>query len=204
MIAFTCTGCGNNFQVNDEFAGRKTKCPKCGTVLIVPAVTIPQTPPIKAHGSVTTIVALALATLALALALSALGVVLFRDPLGSGLAKYDFSTPKAALISQKKIELNKDIRALLELQSRTKNKKLKEAIETMEVRKEAEFQGKKILFVTFKEDGVNKYTTEAFEKHAETGFWIPTYVGSFTVQKDNRGLAEQMRRWEEAGQLSSR
>src|SRR5262249_13880419 len=77
----------------------------------------------------------------------------------------------------------------------------KEAIETMEVRKEAEFKDKKILFVAFKEAGVNKYKTEAFEKHTETGFWIPTYLRSYTVAKDNKQLAEQMKMWEDDGQL---
>jgi hypothetical protein len=149
-------------------------------------------------------VSLALSGLAVLVAIAALVVALVRDPLGSGLANYDFSTPKAALISQMKIALNKDIRALLELQSQIKSKKLKEAIDTVEVRKEAEFQGKKILFVAFKEDGVNKYKTGAFEKHAETGFWQPTYVSAFTVEKENKELAAQMRRWEEAGELLSK
>lgn len=36
MIPFACSGCGKNFQVKTEFAGRKTKCPKCGLALLVP------------------------------------------------------------------------------------------------------------------------------------------------------------------------
>lgn len=36
MIAFTCPGCAKPFSVKDDFAGRKTKCPKCGQPLIVP------------------------------------------------------------------------------------------------------------------------------------------------------------------------
>lgn len=36
MIGFACPGCRKTFEVNDEFAGRKTKCPKCGTFLRVP------------------------------------------------------------------------------------------------------------------------------------------------------------------------
>ena|SRR5688572_7925133 len=31
MITFTCPSCQGKNQVGDEFAGRKLKCPKCGT-----------------------------------------------------------------------------------------------------------------------------------------------------------------------------
>lgn len=41
MIAFNCPGCGKSFQVKYEFAGRKTKCPKCGATLLVPALAAP-------------------------------------------------------------------------------------------------------------------------------------------------------------------
>lgn len=37
MIHFACPSCGKDFQVKDEFAGRRTKCPKCGQAIEVPA-----------------------------------------------------------------------------------------------------------------------------------------------------------------------
>lgn len=128
---------------------------------------------------------------------------MFRDPLGSGISKYDFSTPRAALVSRMKIEANKDIRAMIEFESRVHSKEQKEKIDTLEVRKEADFRGKKILFVAFKAKGVNKYSIEGFEKDANTGYWLPSYVGSFEVEKDDKELAEQMRRWEKSGELGS-
>ena len=45
MITFACPGCGKNFQVKVEFAGRNTKCPKCGQALLVP--TPPAPPPVS-------------------------------------------------------------------------------------------------------------------------------------------------------------
>lgn len=125
----------------------------------------------------------------------------FCDPLGSGISKYDLSTPKAALVSQMKMQLNTDIRAVLELESRLKGRTLKEAISTLDVRKEAEYRGRKLLFVSFKEDGVTKHKVEAFTKDANTGFWIPDYVGEYEVEKDDKDLAAQMRRWKERGDL---
>ena len=41
MITFACPGCGKNFQVKAELAGRKTKCPKCGQALLVPTPSVP-------------------------------------------------------------------------------------------------------------------------------------------------------------------
>jgi len=36
MISFNCPGCNKTFSLKDELAGRKAKCPQCGTVLVVP------------------------------------------------------------------------------------------------------------------------------------------------------------------------
>ena len=35
-INVTCGGCGKSMNAKDEFAGRKTKCPGCGGVLVIP------------------------------------------------------------------------------------------------------------------------------------------------------------------------
>ncbi len=38
MIAFSCPGCGKTFQVGDEFADRRTTCPRCRAALRVPGL----------------------------------------------------------------------------------------------------------------------------------------------------------------------
>ena len=141
--------------------------------------------------------------LSLLVALAALGIALFRDPLGSGISKYNFSTPRTALESYLKMRINQDMRAEIELRSLFEGKQLKEELNTLDVRKEVEFQGKKILFVAFKKNGVNKYNILSFEKDAGTGFWERTHVGAYEVEKDNKELATQMRRWEESGELGN-
>ncbi len=35
-IDVTCEGCGKTLSVDDSMAGKRGKCPKCGTVLVVP------------------------------------------------------------------------------------------------------------------------------------------------------------------------
>jgi hypothetical protein len=54
MIRFACPQCHKGFQVEDKAAGKKTKCPKCGAALSVPAPErsampdpIPQLPAVK-------------------------------------------------------------------------------------------------------------------------------------------------------------
>lgn len=37
MIAFACASCGKTFTVADHHAGRRGKCPGCGTLVTVPA-----------------------------------------------------------------------------------------------------------------------------------------------------------------------
>lgn len=44
-IAFACPGCTKPFRVPDEMAGRPTKCPSCGTSLLVPGMAAPPPPP---------------------------------------------------------------------------------------------------------------------------------------------------------------
>jgi DNA-directed RNA polymerase subunit RPC12/RpoP len=36
MIRFQCEGCGQKLSVGDEQSGKRVKCPKCGTVGVVP------------------------------------------------------------------------------------------------------------------------------------------------------------------------
>jgi ribosomal protein S27AE len=203
-IRVTCTNCGAVIRAKHEHAGRTVTCPKCNAPTTIPPLQMDDDPlPIDTPPQCG-IVHWILPSLSLVIAVAALGVAVFRDPLGSGISKYDFTTPRAALESRMKMELNQDIRAMMEFQIRVRGKKEKERLATLEVRKEAEYQGKKILFIAFKVDGVNKYDTESFEKDASTGFWIPAYVGAYEVEKDNKELADQMRRWKSSGELGGK
>jgi serine/threonine protein kinase len=44
MLAFSCTSCQKKLQVGDEHAGKKVKCPGCGTVSPVPTLPPPPAP----------------------------------------------------------------------------------------------------------------------------------------------------------------
>jgi predicted Zn finger-like uncharacterized protein len=146
--------------------------------------------------------ALGAAALALVLALVALGVAVFRNPLGAGLAKYSFTTPKNALVSHLEIQASKDIRAMMELDNVREGPQVREKIRTLDVKKEAEWKGTTILFVSYERKGVKKYEVVGFEKDASTGYWLRTYFSRYDLEKDNAELGRQIRSWETKGDLN--
>ena len=48
MISFTCAKCQATLKVGDDKAGMKGKCPKCGQLLVVPAVAAVAAQPVAA------------------------------------------------------------------------------------------------------------------------------------------------------------
>lgn len=130
---------------------------------------------------------------------SACAWVTFYNPLGKGISKYDFSTPKKSLMSQCEIMAHNDIRAQFELPNRPIARLYKEFLKNLKVHREAEWQGKKILFITFEMNGIEDYETEAFEKDAETGFWMNASATADAVERDDKRLAVMMREWKERG-----
>ena len=125
--------------------------------------------------------------------------VTLYNPLGKGISKYDFSTPKKSLISEFEIAAHNDIRAQFELPNRLMARLCKELLKKLKVHREAEWQGKKILFITGEMNGIEVYGTEAFEKDAETGFWMSASAPADAVERDNKRLAVMMREWKERG-----
>ncbi len=52
-----CSGCGKTLRVNDEYAGRRARCPVCGTVYTAGGIAIEQSPQSPAPGEVETVYA---------------------------------------------------------------------------------------------------------------------------------------------------
>src|SRR5438270_8920383 len=44
-VSFGCHNCGKQLQARDEFAGRRLKCPGCGTILTIPGGAAAAPPP---------------------------------------------------------------------------------------------------------------------------------------------------------------
>jgi len=159
-----------------------------------------------------------LAPLALVLSMVSLGVsiatlVIFgkrfdeqkevKDPLGKGMKSYDFTTPKASYLSQLKMVSDRDIRAQLEFESMLADKTLREKISTLEIRREMEDKGGKLLFASYEREGIKKYEVVKFEKDAETGLWRTrgtTFRRIGEVQSDSeKKLQQEIEGWEKDG-----
>jgi len=97
------------------------------------------------------------------------------------------------------MEQSCDFNAISEYRRRIEKDDMEERISTLEVKKEAEWHGNIILFITCKRKGETKYATCAYTKDAKSGYWLGSDVGPHGVEKDNKQLAATMRRWEEAG-----
>jgi hypothetical protein len=144
--------------------------------------------------------------LALVMALAAAGGVgyLFyerQQPPKSPLEQYDFSSPTAAMKSQWRMAGTFDYLAMREAVQKAGKEELEEKLSTLQVKKEVEWHGNRILFVTYKSDGTSIYSTPAFTKHANTGYWVGKPVLPFEVEKDNKALAKEMERWRDSGSL---
>lgn len=129
------------------------------------------------------------------------------DPLGPGLSQYDFTTPKASLISSGQMVLDNNWRAMMELNSHGRQRQLAEMLQTLRVHKEAEWRGHKLLFVSYDENGVPKHSVESFTKNAETGLWQTSTIrfeivsASLDGSKDAEPLSEMISLWEDKGRL---
>ena len=63
-----------------------------------------------------------ISSVALVIAIFTLIYVLVSDPLGSGLGKYDFSSPRNTFKSKLEIEKNADIRASIQYERKFRDK----------------------------------------------------------------------------------
>ena len=222
----TCPACGTPIHLIEKYAGRTARCPKCNYPFVMPppgdaayasgqaaptpvrdyapadapAAPPPRPrPPARARGGrVMRWATFTLAALGFVLGATALGLIFFHDPLGGGMGRYRFSTPRDSLMSALQIEQNKDIRAEIQLNSLRSDRLLAEKLKTLEVHREAEWKGNKILFIVYEEKGVKKYETPTFEKDADTGYWFPKYVSSFEV--DDKDLSQKMTDWQQKGE----
>jgi hypothetical protein len=146
-----------------------------------------------------------LSILALLVALATAGYVIYRDPPWGRLGKYSFSTPEQALRSDMKMEANGDIHALIELNAKLDRKQLREKLNSLDVKRTADYKGKTALFIQYKStDKETKQEKERkevvwYEKEETTGYWRRTYVSSMEVRTSDEKLAKEIEQWGSSG-----
>jgi hypothetical protein len=149
---------------------------------------------------------LGLAGTALLVSLATFGYVLWSDPLSGGLSRYDMSSPRAAYLSVMQREQKADLRAELEYQRRFADRRpggrrIAEKIDTYEFRKEIEYGSRRGLLVSYKAGGEKRHHIAWFEKDDKTGWWVETDIPLADIEKNDRELADQLRRFEMTGEV---
>lgn len=119
--------------------------------------------------------------IALALSAGAFAWSVLHSPLGAGISKYDFTTPEKALRSTIDMRGSGDIRAHIEMEQLQLGKKNEEKGKTLKVHSESNYQGKKIVFVSFKENGITRNDIATFEKEADSGLWFQTFISTYKM-----------------------
>jgi hypothetical protein len=201
-IRVTCASCGVVVRARYEHAGRTVGCPKCNAPMTIPPLQMDDdplpadAPPRRVARKLGTgIVHWILPCLSLVIAVAALGVALFRDPLGSGISSYDFSSPEAAAKSMVQIVKNRDFKAQLELVYFVEGLSGEEMARTFEIHRTADFNDQKILFVSFTRKGKKIREIQSFEKDPETKLWLLKHVRESDVRKVNEQLAKEIEAW---------
>lgn len=157
----------------------------------------------------------AVAVLALIIALAALFFALCTDPIkpgfafkvpfSSALSAYDFESASGAYKSQMQAQMNMDIRAMIELERKVRDKETKEKLDTLKIDSEHDFKSAKnkdeeeieykVLLISYKLKGKDKKEYVAMKKDKESGIWTRGFVSAGEVDATNKDLAKKMREY---------
>ena len=119
-----------------------------------------------------------------------------KTNLGGGMSDYDFSSPEKTMRSVKMLEAKADILAMSEYRSFKRGDRFKEELDTLEVHDEADYDGKKLLFISFERGGKKRYDVDAFEKDADSGKWMTSYLSGYKLP-ENSEMKKRIEKWEE-------
>jgi hypothetical protein len=116
-----------------------------------------------------------------------------QDVSAQSIKGYSFSSPEDALKSVLTMRQKGEFTALRSFDVAFNSAVIEEKISTLKIEKIREYDGRRILFITYKERGDMKYATEAYIRDAHSGLWGPTRYEYYDV--GDRELAAEMRGW---------
>lgn len=118
------------------------------------------------------------------------------DTSPNAIKAYSFSSPEDALRSVLTMRKKGEFTALRSFDVAFNSAVIEEKLSTLQVHKIREYDGRRILFVSYKERGDEKFATEAYIRDADSGYWGPTRYEYYDVQ--DRNLASEMKGWLDA------
>lgn len=116
-----------------------------------------------------------------------------QDTSTQAIRGYSFSSPEDAMRSVLTMRKNGEFTALRSFDVAFNSSVIDEKLSSLKVHQIREYDGRRILFLSYKERGDDKYATEAYIRDAESGFWGPTRYEYYDVQ--DQALASEMRNW---------
>ena len=120
-----------------------------------------------------------------------------NNPLGKGVNNYSFDSPLESYKSKLKMALNNDFLAIIELINIFEGQKVKEEIDTIEVKKKREYDGKTFMFVTLKKSDIPIQKVVIMEKDASSGYWKHhPYFSLYGLTSDEgKTLNKEIKQW---------
>ena len=91
--------------------------------------------------------------------------------------------------------------ALIQADIRRTRPKAQEKLRTLQIKKEAEWKGAKLLFVSYEEGGIPKFEVAGLEKDASSGLWFPKHFSRYSLPDDAKSLKQAIEAWESDGTL---
>lgn len=116
-----------------------------------------------------------------------------KDVSLDSIKSYSFSSPEDALRSVLTMRKKGEFTALRSFDVAFNSAVIDEKLQSLQIHKVREYDGRRILFISYKERGDEKYATEAYIRDANSGLWGPTRYEYYDV--GDRNLAAEMKGW---------
>jgi hypothetical protein len=119
------------------------------------------------------------------------------------LSAYDLKSPVEAIRTQARLIADMNLRAHVELEFLHKGRRqeAEDFLRTLEVRKEAEWKGTKLLFCAYEVKGIKKYDVRGVEKETDSGMWMPSSFGTYSLPDTEKELKEAIIAFEKDGTI---
>ncbi len=119
-----------------------------------------------------------------------------QDVSAQAIKGYSFSSPEDALRSVLTMRKKGEFTALRSFDVAFNSSVIEEKLSSLQIHKVREYDGRRILFISYRERGDEKFATEAYIRDAHSGLWGPTRYEYYDV--GDRNLAAEMRGWLES------
>ena len=124
-----------------------------------------------------------------------------QDVSAYAIKGYSFGSPEDAMRSVLVMRQKGEFTALRSFDVAFNSSVIEEKLSSLQIHKVREYDGRRILFISYRERGDEKFATEAYIRDAHSGLWGPTRYEYYDVA--DQTLASEMRGWLESARQRS-